>query len=395
MKPRKTSKKIDKIFPLFASSAACQRQVYRTGGGVLKAPSPPQLRLSSFVLPSPNCSVQAIDSLSPLRYCLPRSPQYILMIAAHGLTKLYGSFPAISDISFTVNQGEIVGVLGPNGAGKSTTMRILACILAPTSGAAEVAGHNILRDSMNVRRHVGYMPEVISLYPEMEVTAYLNFVGKMKGLKAAERRNRVAQVVEELDLGAVAHRYIGTLSKGYRQRVGLAQALLNNPAVLILDEPTIGLDPEQAAEFRQLIRGMHGQRTVILSTHILPEVRMTCDRVMIIHRGRLLAHDTPGNLMLRLRDASEVIAQIDGPQEAVTAALHGLPGVREVHVEHPDNGLPLYTVRADQQSDVRPALVESVTFHGWRLFELRSREMDLEEIFHRVVDRKDAIWARK
>jgi ABC-2 type transport system ATP-binding protein len=313
------------------------------------------------------------------------------MIVAHGLTKLYGSFPAISDISFSVNQGEIVGLLGPNGAGKSTTMRILACILAPTSGVAEVAGHNILRDSMNVRRHVGYMPEVISLYPEMEVIDYLDFVGKMKGLGAAERRSRVAQVIDELDLGSMTRRYIGTLSKGYRQRVGLAQALLNNPAVLILDEPTIGLDPEQASEFRQLIRGMHGQRTVILSTHILPEVRMTCDRVMIINRGRLLALDTPGNLMLRLRDASEVIAQIDGPQEPVTIALRELPGVREVHVEHPGSSFPLYTVRADQQSDVRPALVESVTSHGWRLFELRSREMDLEEIFHKVVEQEKQV----
>jgi ABC-2 type transport system ATP-binding protein len=313
------------------------------------------------------------------------------MIAAHGLTKLYGSFPGISDISFSVNQGEIVGLLGPNGAGKSTTMRILACILAPTSGAAEIAGHNILRDSLKVRRHVGYMPEVISLYPEMAVAAYLDFVGKMKGLGVAERRQRVAQVIDELALGSMARRYIGTLSKGYRQRVGLAQALLNNPTVLILDEPTIGLDPEQASEFRQLIRGMHGQRTVILSTHILPEVRMTCDRVMIINHGRLLALDTPGNLMLRLRDASEVIAQIDGPQEAVTVTLQNLPGVREVRVEQPADGLPLYTVRADQQSEVRPALVASVTSHGWRLFELRSREMDLEEIFHKVVEQEKQV----
>jgi ABC-2 type transport system ATP-binding protein len=312
------------------------------------------------------------------------------MIAAHGLTKLYGTFPAISDISFSVNQGEIVGLLGPNGAGKSTTMRILACILAPTNGTADIAGYHILRDSMQVRRHLGYMPEVISLYPEMAITTYLDFVAKMKGLGAGERRARVAQVIDELDLGSMARRYIGTLSKGYRQRVGLAQALLNNPAVLILDEPTIGLDPEQAAEFRQLIRGMHGQRTVILSTHILPEVRMTCDRVMIISRGRLLAHDTPGNLMLRLRDASEVVAQIAGPQDAVTSALRALPGVREVQVEHPSTGPAQYMVRADRQHDVRPALVETVTAQGWRLFELRSREMDLEEIFQRVVGNERA-----
>ena len=311
------------------------------------------------------------------------------MIAAHGLTKLYGTFPAIADVSFTVNRGEIVGLLGPNGAGKSTTMRILACILAPTSGTAEVGGHSILRESFDVRRHLGYMPEVISLYPEMAVTSYLDFVGKMKGLKGQDRQTRVHRVLDELDLGSVAQRYIGTLSKGYRQRVGLAQALLNDPEVLILDEPTIGLDPEQAAEFRGLIRGMQGKRTVILSTHILPEVRMTCDRVMIINRGSLLALDTPGNLTLRLRDASEVVAQIDGPQEAVIPALRSLTGVREVRVEHHDHqGPAIYTVKADQQTDIRPALVEMTTMHGWRLFELRSREMDLEEIFHRVVEQE-------
>jgi ABC-2 type transport system ATP-binding protein len=312
------------------------------------------------------------------------------MITAHGLTKLYGTFPAITNVSFTVNNGEIVGLLGPNGAGKSTTMRILACILAPTSGSAEVAGHNVLRESFEVRRHLGYMPEVIALYPEMDVTAYLDFVGKMKGLKGEDRRQRIQRVIEELDLGEKARNYIGTLSKGYRQRVGLAQALLNDPAVLILDEPTIGLDPEQAAEFRGLIRGMHGRRTVILSTHILPEVRMTCDRVMIINRGHLLALDTPGNLTLRLRDASEVVAQIDGPTEAVAHALRMLPGVREVQVEAaPVTGPSVYTIKADQRDDIRPALVDTITAQHWRLFELRSREMDLEEIFHKVVDQKE------
>jgi len=311
------------------------------------------------------------------------------MIAAHGLTKLYGTFPAIIDISFTVNKGEIVGLLGPNGAGKSTTMRILACILAPTSGTAEVAGHNILRESFAVRRHLGYMPEVISLYPEMEVNAYLDFVGKMKGLKSDDRRQRVERVIDELDLGEKSRNYIGTLSKGYRQRVGLAQALLNDPEVLILDEPTIGLDPEQAAEFRGLIRGMQGRRTVILSTHILPEVRMTCDRVMIINRGTLLALDTPGNLTLRLRDASEIIAQVEGPPEAVASLLRTLPGVRDIRVEAQEGRGPIaYSIKVDQQHDIRPTLVEAITSRDWRLFELRSREMDLEEIFHKVVERE-------
>lgn len=312
------------------------------------------------------------------------------MIAAHGLTKLYGTFAAIADVSFTVHQGEIVGLLGPNGAGKSTTMRILACILAPTAGTAEVAGYDILRHPLAVRRHLGYMPELISLYPEMEVRTYLDFVGKMKGLASGERHRRVDQVIDELDLGERARHYIGTLSKGYRQRVGLAQALLNDPDVLILDEPTIGLDPEQAAEFRHLIRGMQGKRTVILSTHILSEVRMTCDRVMIINRGTLLALDTPNNLTLRLRDASEVVVQIEGPQPAVETALRSVPGVRAVRIDHRGNGGPAsYTIHADQHRDIRPAVVETVTAHGWRLFEVRSREMDLEEIFHRLVEREE------
>lgn len=319
------------------------------------------------------------------------------MIEAAGLTKLYGTFRAISDVSFSVAHGEIVGLLGPNGAGKSTTMRILACILSPTSGTASVAGYSVLSDSLEVRRRLGYMPENISLYPEMEVRDYLNFVGKLKGLHGAARRERVLQIMEDIDLGSVARVYIGTLSKGYRQRVGLAQALLHDPEVLILDEPTIGLDPEQAAEFRRLIRGMQGRRTVILSTHILPEVRMTCDRVMIIARGRLLALDTPGNLTLRLRDASEVVAHIAGPHAEVESLLRGLPGVHRVSVEAhevetqdgltADNGGPAsYTILAARHGDVRPAIVEAVAGRGWRLFELRSREMDLEEIFQRVVD---------
>ena len=308
------------------------------------------------------------------------------MIAASGLTKLYGSIRAVSDVSFAVSHGEIVGLLGPNGAGKSTIIRILACILAPTAGTAEVAGYNILRHSLDVRRHLGYMPENISLYPEMTCRRYLDFVGKMKGLGRQERHTRVAHVIEELDLGRVSSRYIGTLSKGYRQRVGLAQALLHDPAVLILDEPTVGLDPEQAAEFRRLIRDMHGQRTVILSTHILPEVRTTCDRVMIMNQGQVLALDTPGNLMLKLHDASELVVQIDGPQETVSTMLRDLPSVQEVGSESPEGGGPiLYTVRAEANTEIRPTIVQAATAQGWRVFELRSREMELEEIFHRVL----------
>ena len=308
------------------------------------------------------------------------------MIVASQLTKRYGAVRAVTEVSFAVEHGEIVGLLGPNGAGKSTTMRMLACILAPTSGTAELAGYDILRHSFEVRRRLGYMPENISLYPEMTIRGFLDFVGKMKGLRRRVRAARVATVIEELDLGQLSRRYIGTLSKGYRQRVGLAQALLHDPTVLILDEPTIGLDPEQAAEFRRLIRGMHGRRTVLLSTHILSEVRLTCDRVMIINQGRLLALDSPDNLTLALRDSAELVAQIAGPPETVVETLQALPGVRSVACHSPDGDGPgSYTVRAEPAAEVRPAIVATATACGWPVFELRSREMELEEIFHRVL----------
>lgn len=309
------------------------------------------------------------------------------MIEASGLTKLYGNFQAISNISFSVASGEIVGLLGPNGAGKSTTMRILACILSPTSGDATISGHRIMTDSLGVRRCLGYMPENVALYPEMEVGRYLHFVGKLKGLSGKNRTERVSQILEELDLGSVARAYIGTLSKGYRQRVGLGQALLHNPKILILDEPTIGLDPEQASGFRDLIRGMRGHRTVILSTHILPEVRATCDRVMILASGQLLALDTPGNLTQRLRDKSELVIHIDGPPEEVKKTLAVLPGVHEVRLETVggERGNH-YTIRATDENDLRPVIAKTVTAHRWDLLELRSRDMDLEEIFRRVVD---------
>ncbi len=309
------------------------------------------------------------------------------MIEASGLTKLYGNFQAISNISFSVASGEIVGLLGPNGAGKSTTMRILACILSPTSGVATISGHSIMTDSLGVRRCLGYMPENVALYPEMEVGKYLHFVAKLKGLAGKNRTERVSQILDELDLGSVARAYIGTLSKGYRQRVGLGQALLHNPEILILDEPTIGLDPEQASGFRDLIRKMRGHRTVILSTHILPEVRATCDRVMILASGQLLALDTPGNLTQRLRDKSELVIHIDGPPEEVKRTLAVLPGVHAVQLETAgrERGNH-YTIQANDENDLRPVIAKTVTEHRWDLLELRSRDMDLEEIFRRVVD---------
>ncbi len=309
------------------------------------------------------------------------------MIQVEGLTKFYGTFPAIQNLTFSVEEGEIVGLLGPNGAGKSTTLRILACILTPTAGSASIAGCSVLSQSLRARQHLGYMPENIAPYPEMTVATYLDFVGRMKGLKSRERRTQAEKMMVELGLTSVAGQYIGTLSKGYRQRVGLAQALMHDPPVLILDEPTIGLDPEQASDFRRLVRSLREKRTILLSTHILPEVRATCDRVMIIHRGRLLALDTPENLTARLRDTSEILLQVGGPPAEVQKTLGAVPGVLQVqtHPEKPHNAYTTFTVTVQKDQDLRPILSQTMLQHGWPLYEIRARIMELEEIFHRLV----------
>lgn len=308
------------------------------------------------------------------------------MIQAQSLTKYFGLLPAIQDVTFVVEQGEIVGFLGPNGAGKSTTMRILACVLLPTSGWATVAGYDVRRHSLEVRRRLGYFPENISLYPEMAVESYLHFVAEMKGIKRKERVSRVDGAVTKLGLELVAKRLIGHLSKGYRQRVGLAQALLNDPEVLILDEPTIGLDPEQAAEFRSLIRRMRGERTILLSTHILSEVEATCDRVIIIHRGRLLALDTPERLASRLQGVSEILLHVRGPRAEVLRGLEQIPGILRVREEGPvDDSAFAYVVEAERTPDIRPVLGDTILREGWKILVMSPRAMSLEEIFLRLV----------
>jgi len=213
------------------------------------------------------------------------------MIQAENLTKYYGDYPAIEDVSFTVNRGSIVGFLGPNGAGKTTTMRILTGYMPPTSGTATVAGYNVFTDSLEVRRHIGYMPETVPLYTDMSVRSYLNFMARLRGMR--NPRQRIEEVVEAVNIGDEADTLIGHLSKGYRQRVGLAQALIHEPEILTLDEPTIGLDPRQVVEVRELIKGLAGDHTIILSTHILPEASQTCDRILIINEGTIVAEDTP------------------------------------------------------------------------------------------------------
>src|SRR5439155_18156792 len=272
-----------------------------------------------------------------------RSQRAFLITVEH-LVKQYGPVVAVNDISFEVPKGEILGFLGPNGAGKTTTMRILTGYMPPTSGTASVAGYDVFKQSIEARRHIGYMPETVPLYPEMSPRNYLHFIGKLRGLDGRTRRARIDDVAEKCKIEDMLDRLIGKLSKGYRQRVGLAQALLADPEVLILDEPTVGLDPRQIVETRQVIRNLAGEHTVILSTHILPEVSMTCERVIIINRGKVAAIDTPENLQRRMRGTDEIEVEVRGPVEAVKAALQSIPQVTTVREHANGVGANLFSV---------------------------------------------------
>lgn len=307
------------------------------------------------------------------------------MIEVEGLTKYYGPVAAIRDVTFTVDKGQIVGFLGPNGAGKTTTMRILACFMPATSGSARVGGFDVFRQSLEVRRRIGYLPENVPLYADLPVAAYLEFVAEVKGLGRAERRRQVGEVLERCGIQDAARGLIGRLSKGYRQRVGLAQALLGNPEVLILDEPTIGLDPRQIVEIRRLIRSLAGDHTVILSTHILPEVSMVCEGVVIIHRGRVVAAGPLDRLMEQLAPTARLQVQVEGPPELVRASLRALPGVARVEVRGVTDGVGTFVVETDRGRDVRREVAQLVAQQRWGLLELRPVGMTLEELFMRVV----------
>jgi ABC-2 type transport system ATP-binding protein len=303
------------------------------------------------------------------------------MIEVESLTKRYGRATAVDGVSFRVEKGEILGFLGPNGAGKTTTMRILTCYLPPTGGTARVGGYDVFEQPMEVRRRVGYLPETPPLYPDMEVGEYLSFCAKIKGVAPKERRSRIGDAVEKTRVGDVRSTLIGKLSKGYRQRVGLAQAILHNPEVLILDEPTAGLDPKQIIETRELIRGLGGDHTVILSTHILPEVSMTCGRVVIINKGRVVAEDSPENLTRRLTGAGTLRLEIRGDEPAVLQALRGVPGVLAAHVRGGHDGAVIVDVEAEAGTDVRSDLARAVVGGGHGLLGLQQQGMSLEEIF--------------
>jgi ABC-2 type transport system ATP-binding protein len=303
------------------------------------------------------------------------------MIEVENLTKRYGRHTAVDGISFRVEKGEILGFLGPNGAGKTTTMRILTCYLPATEGTARVAGHDVFAAPLEVKRRVGYIPETPPLYPDMSVQDFLTFCAKIKGVPAKDRRAKVDDAIGKCRVADVRSKLIGKLSKGYRQRVGLAQAILHNPEVLILDEPTAGLDPKQIIETRELIKSLGGEHTIVLSTHILPEVSMTCGRVVIINKGRVVAEDTPVNLTHRLRGAGGLRLEVRGEEGLVLGAVRAVPGVLQAQARTDAHGTVTVEVESEAGRDVRSDLAAAVVGKGLGLLGLQQAGMSLEEIF--------------
>lgn len=310
------------------------------------------------------------------------------MIEIAGLTKRYGQNTAVDNISFQVGKGDVVGFLGPNGAGKSTTLKMLTGFLPPTSGAASVAGHDIFRESLEVRRHIGYMPENVPLYTEMRVKEYLRFRGALRGLRGRQLRSRMGDVMETAGLTHVRRKMIKTLSKGYRQRVGLADALIHEPDLLILDEPTNGLDPNQIRAIRSLIKELGKKHTILISTHILSEVEMTCNRVIIIDEGKVKAADTPQNLVHNMRQAGQISVELQAPAEAAQKALAGLQSVKKVTVEALEKGWHRFRVYVEPRTDTRLRISTMAADHQWPLRSLARREATLEQVFVELT-RKD------
>jgi len=312
------------------------------------------------------------------------------VIEVQHLTKRYGPVTAVNDISFRVERGEILGFLGPNGAGKTTTMRILTGYMPATEGKAMVAGFDIFDQPIEAKRRTGYLPETPPPYPDMTVAEYLDFVAKVKGVPSGERRQRIQQIMERTRIADVATRLTGRLSKGYRQRVGLAQALIHNPDVLILDEPTAGLDPKQIIETRELIKALAGDHTIILSTHILPEVSQTCQRVVIINKGQVVAVDTPDNLTARLRGSATMYLQVDTSGADAGVSLARLPGVTRVVESDRRDGVIGYEVDSEQGRDVRREIARIVVSSGWGLLELRPMRISLEDVFLSLITEDEA-----
>lgn len=316
------------------------------------------------------------------------------MIEVQHLTKRYGPFTAVDDVTFRVEAGEILGFLGPNGAGKTTTMRIITGYMPATEGKVIVAGHDVFEAPIEAKKRTGYLPETPPLYPDMTVRDYLTFVARIKGVAGREVRGRVDDVMKRTHVADMASRHCAKLSKGYKQRVGLAQALINNPDVLILDEPTAGLDPKQIIETRQLIKELGGSHTTVLSTHILPEVSQTCHRVVIISKGRVVAVDTPENLTARLRGSETMFLQVAATDGEVEPALAGIPGVTRVAVTPAGDGTLGVEVDSARGHDVRRDLAAAIVGRGWGLLELRPMRMSLEDIFLHLTTDEAAVEAQ-
>jgi ABC-2 type transport system ATP-binding protein len=307
------------------------------------------------------------------------------MIQVQGLSKRYARHVAVNNISFSVEKGDIVGFLGPNGAGKTTTMRILTCFMPPTEGKATVAGYDVFEQPHEVKKHIGYLPEAPPLYPEMSVEDYLTFVARLKNVPAGEVKSRTDQVMERCAVADVRSKLISKLSKGYRQRVGLAQAIIHNPDVLILDEPTSGLDPKQINETRELIKSLSGEHTIILSTHILPEVEAVCQKVIIINKGRLVATDSVENLKARAGVGSAIQIQVDTAGDADALVVHQrleqVPGVSKVLDRGVTGNRFVFEVESLEGRNTRPDVARTVVHAGWDLLELKSSTLTLEEVF--------------
>lgn len=313
------------------------------------------------------------------------------MIEAEHLTKQFGLTTAIEDVTFRVEKGEILGFLGPNAAGKSTTMRILAGYFPATQGRAVVAGFDVFEQPLEVKKRVGYLPEHPPLYPEMTVDHYLRFVATVNGLEKSRVGEQLEKVKGRCGVAEVGGRLIRHLSKGYKQRVGLAQALIHDPEVLILDEPTIGLDPKQMIEVRELIRSLSGDHTVILSTHILPEVSMTCERVIIINNGRIAAVDTPQNLTRQLRGGERIEIELAGVVEQLPDLLAGFPQIKNISILEPEQGRHRLVIDVEGKEEIRNQIARKVVESGLELYQLKAQVMTLEEIFLELTTEEEVV----
>ena len=312
------------------------------------------------------------------------------MIEVENLTKYYGPTRAIENVSFKVEKGEILGLLGPNGAGKTTIMRILTGFFQPTSGKARVANFDVVEEPLEVKKRIGYLPEIPPLYNEMTVSSYLEYVAKLKGIDFKEIKKKVSKTMEMTKISNVEGRIVGRLSRGYKQRVGLAQALLSDPEVLILDEPTIGLDPKQIIEVRELIKSFGGEKTVILSSHILPEVSMTCEKIVIIDKGNVIAVDTQEQLSKRLKRGGEkIFVKIKGQENDIIKQISQIKGIKGLQKELEEDGIISLSLESEGDKEIREEIFKTVVLNNWILYEMRAEHMSLEEVFLRLTTKEE------